>query len=83
VSALEPRRDPDVLAEVTWVAMHGEVMLRRGGRLRADLDDARLGLLCDLVIDAAASSQTGRPRSGRRRAAARGPDDPTRGSERV
>lgn len=57
VFALEPRRDPDLLAEVTWAALHGEVTLKRAGRLRSDLDDARLAMLSDLVIDAAASKR--------------------------
>ncbi len=57
VFALAPRRDPDVLAEVTWAALHGEVSLARAGRLRADLDPARLKMLCDLVIDAAVSTR--------------------------
>jgi AcrR family transcriptional regulator len=54
-------RDPDVLAELTWSALHGIVTLSRSGRLRPDLDDARLTMLTDLIL--------GPPkRSARRRA---------------
>ncbi|MDF5757342.1 TetR/AcrR family transcriptional regulator [Spongiactinospora sp. TRM90649] len=40
-------RDPAVLAEVAWSALHGLIVLSRGGRLPAAGREARLTLLLD------------------------------------
>jgi AcrR family transcriptional regulator len=40
-------RDPGILAEVAWSALHGLIVLRRGGRLPPSRDEARLTMLID------------------------------------
>jgi AcrR family transcriptional regulator len=40
-------RDPAILAEVAWSALHGLIVLSRGGRLPASGHEARLTLLLD------------------------------------
>lgn len=40
-------RDPAILAEVAWSALHGLIVLSRGGRLPAPGREARLTLLLD------------------------------------
>jgi AcrR family transcriptional regulator len=40
-------RDPGLLTEVTWSALHGLIVLSRGGRLPASGREARLTLLLD------------------------------------
>ncbi|TDE48016.1 TetR/AcrR family transcriptional regulator [Nonomuraea mesophila] len=40
-------RDPEVLTEVVWSALHGLIVLSRGGRLPASGREARLTLLLD------------------------------------
>ena len=50
VAALSPYadgRDPAVLAEVSWSALHGLVALTRSGRLPSERADERLALLVD------------------------------------
>lgn len=42
-------RDPAMLAEVAWSALHGLVTLNQAGRLSAGQQDARLALLVGLV----------------------------------
>jgi hypothetical protein len=42
-------RDPDVLTEVAWSALHGLAMLTRTGRLRPALRDQRLPQLLELL----------------------------------
>ena len=43
------QRDPEVLTEVGWSALHGLAMLTRAGRLRPDLRDQRLHQLLQLL----------------------------------
>jgi AcrR family transcriptional regulator len=43
------QRDPEVLTEVAWSALHGLAMLTRAGRLRPDLRERRLPLLLELL----------------------------------
>ena len=40
---------PDLKAEVAWAALHGLAVLRRGGRIPAKDDEARLDLLVGLL----------------------------------
>ncbi|WP_420847157.1 hypothetical protein [Nonomuraea basaltis] len=40
-------RDPAILTEVAWSALHGLIVLSRGGRLPASGREARLTLLLD------------------------------------
>ncbi|GGT07697.1 TetR family transcriptional regulator [Planobispora rosea] len=40
-------RDPGILTEVAWSALHGLIVLSRGGRLPASGREARLALLLD------------------------------------
>ena len=47
VTPLAGDRDPNVLAELTWSALHGLVALGRAGRLRAAYLPARLTMLVD------------------------------------
>ena len=48
----KPQPDADVLTEVVWSALHGLVVLERGGRLRPGQRDARLPQLLALVASA-------------------------------
>jgi AcrR family transcriptional regulator len=45
VTEIAGRQDVDTLAEVLWAALHGLVMLTRGGRLRPGQHSARVELL--------------------------------------
>ena len=45
VSAVAGDADADTLAEVFWAALHGQVSLSRGGRLRPDYDRERVDAL--------------------------------------
>jgi AcrR family transcriptional regulator len=51
VAPLAGDRDPSVLAELTWSALHGLVTLGRAGRLRAAYLPERLAMLVDLITD--------------------------------
>ena len=57
-------RDPDILTQLTWSALHGLATLTRGGRLGDGMDEQRLAMLSDLLVASRA------PRS-RQRAAKR------------
>jgi AcrR family transcriptional regulator len=57
-------RDPDVLTQLTWSALHGLATLTRGGRLRDGMDELRLAMLSDLLVES-------RPPRSRQRAAKR------------
>jgi AcrR family transcriptional regulator len=46
----QPQPDADVLTEVVWSALHGLVVLERGGRLRPGQREARLPKLLALVM---------------------------------
>ncbi|MBF4583320.1 TetR/AcrR family transcriptional regulator [Curtobacterium sp. VKM Ac-2865] len=48
-SVIAGDRDPDVLAEVLWAALHGLVLLDRGGRLRAAHRRARVEAVAALL----------------------------------
>jgi AcrR family transcriptional regulator len=48
-STIAGDRDPDVLAEVLWAALHGLVLLDRGGRLRATHRRARVEAVAALL----------------------------------
>ena len=50
VTPLAGDRDPNVLAELTWSALHGLVALGRAGRLRAAYLPARLTMLVDQLM---------------------------------
>ncbi|MDN5861502.1 MAG: TetR/AcrR family transcriptional regulator [Pseudonocardia sp.] len=43
-------RDPDTLAEVGWAALHGQVTLARGGRLRPEHLEQRLAMLVEQLV---------------------------------
>jgi AcrR family transcriptional regulator len=51
-------RDPDVLTEVAWSALHGLAMLTRTGRLRPALRDQRLPQLLELLRTPGTASAT-------------------------
>ena len=51
VAALEPfDAHADLRAEVTWAALHGLAVLRRGGRIPAEGHDARIDLLVRQIV---------------------------------
>jgi len=51
VSALTPfDTHPDLRAEVTWAALHGLAVLRRGGRIPPEGQEARIDLLVSQII---------------------------------
>jgi AcrR family transcriptional regulator len=58
-------RDPDILTQLTWSALHGLATLTRGGRLSDGADEARLTMLTDLLVEPQAGP---RPRRGAKRA---------------
>ncbi|AXX32701.1 TetR/AcrR family transcriptional regulator [Actinosynnema pretiosum subsp. pretiosum] len=49
LAPLRPQGDPDVFTEVVWGALHGQVLLARGGRLPEARRDARLAALVELA----------------------------------
>ena len=52
VSALGPfDANPDARAEVTWAALHGLAVLRRGGRIPAERHEARIDLLVSQIVN--------------------------------
>ena len=51
VRALKPfDPHPDLRAEVTWAALHGLAVLRRGGRIPPDAQEARIDLLVSQIV---------------------------------
>jgi len=42
---------PDLRAEVTWAALHGLAVLRRGGRIPLDGQEARIDLLVSQIVN--------------------------------
>ena len=44
-------RDPDILTQLAWSALHGLATLTRGGRLSDGADEARLTMLINLLIE--------------------------------
>jgi AcrR family transcriptional regulator len=51
VGALQPfDAHPDLRAEVTWAALHGLAVLRRGGRIPAEGGEARIDLLVSQIV---------------------------------
>ena len=61
VAPVAGERDPDILTQLTWSALHGLAMLTRGGRLSDGADEARLKMLTSLLIE-----KRPPPRSSRR-----------------
>ena len=52
VSALEPfDAHPDLRAEVTWATLHGLAVLRRGGRIPPEGQEARIDLLVSQIVN--------------------------------
>jgi AcrR family transcriptional regulator len=52
VDALEPfDAQPDLRAEVMWAALHGLAVLRRGGRIPAERQEARIDLLVSQIVN--------------------------------
>ena len=52
VGALKPfDAHPDLRAEVTWAALHGLAVLRRGGRIRPEGQEARIDLLVSQIVN--------------------------------
>ncbi|THD60820.1 TetR/AcrR family transcriptional regulator [Phenylobacterium sp.] len=52
VCALGPfDRHPDLRAEVTWAALHGLAVLRRGGRIPPERQEERIDLLVSQVVN--------------------------------
>jgi len=52
VSALKPfDRHPDLRAEVTWAALHGLAVLRRGGRIPLQGQEARIDMLVSQIVN--------------------------------
>jgi AcrR family transcriptional regulator len=49
VALVSGERDVDTLTEVLWAALHGLIMLDRGGRLRPRRESERLALLVTMV----------------------------------
>jgi AcrR family transcriptional regulator len=43
--------DPEARAEVTWSALHGLAVLRRGGRIPPERQEARLDLLVSQIVN--------------------------------
>jgi len=51
VSALKPfDRHPDLRAEVTWATLHGLAVLRGGGRIPPEGQEARIDLLVSQIV---------------------------------
>jgi AcrR family transcriptional regulator len=51
VGAIEPYdANPELRAEVVWAALHGLAVLRRGGRIPPDRQEARIDLLVSQII---------------------------------
>jgi len=51
VAALKPfGPHPDLLAEVTWAALHGLAVLRSGGRIPPEGQEARIDLLVSQIV---------------------------------
>ena len=52
VGALEPfNAHPDLRAEVTWAALHGLAVLRRGGRIPPEGQEARIDMLVSQIVN--------------------------------
>lgn len=52
VGALKPfDPHPDVRAEVTWAALHGLAVLRRGGRIPSEGHEGRIDLLVSQIVN--------------------------------
>ena len=52
VGALRPfDAHPDLRAEVTWAALHGLAVLRRGGRIPPEGQEARIDLLVSQIVN--------------------------------
>jgi hypothetical protein len=52
VAALMPfDAHPDLRAEVTWAALHGLAVLRRGGRIPSEGLEARIDLLVSQIVN--------------------------------
>jgi AcrR family transcriptional regulator len=52
VGALKPfDAHPDLRAEVTWAALHGLAVLRRGGRIPPEGQEARIDLLVSQIVN--------------------------------
>ena len=52
VGALAPfGPNTDLRAELTWAALHGLAVLRRGGRIRPECQEARLDLLLSQIVN--------------------------------
>ena len=52
VGALKPfDAHPDLRAEVTWAALHGLAVLRRGGRILPEGQEARIDLLVSQIVN--------------------------------
>ena len=49
VSPFDPH--PDLRAEVTWAALHGLAVLRRGGRIPPEGQEARIDLLVSQIVN--------------------------------
>jgi AcrR family transcriptional regulator len=63
VSALEPfDAHPELRAEVTWAALHGLAVLRRGGRIPPERQEARIDLLVSQIVNDRDGPQRGRDR---------------------
>ncbi len=51
VAALQPfDPDPGTRAEVAWAALHGLAVLRRGGRIPPEGEEARIDLLVGQIV---------------------------------
>jgi hypothetical protein len=52
VGALKPfDAHPDLRAEVTWAALHGLAVLRSGGRIPPEGQEARIDLLVSQIVN--------------------------------
>jgi hypothetical protein len=60
VAPIAGDRDPDVLTQLTWSALHGLATLTRGGRLSDGADEARLTMLTELLTTPHAHRQSRR-----------------------
>ena len=53
VGAIKPfDAHPELRTEVVWAALHGLAVLRRGGRIPADAQEARIDLLVSQISEA-------------------------------
>ncbi len=61
VAPIAGDRDPDILTQLTWSALHGLATLSRGGRLSDGADEARLTMLTELLIQTPPARPRRRP----------------------